>query len=101
MLNRKITPDEFEDWKCIYETNNEHSANLLKGLMQSQKIPCEILSKKDSAYQVNLGDLSLIFVYVPKDHEKDARQVIADWEEGRIALDSDEDDMEDSDENES
>ncbi len=94
MFNDKLTPDKIDDWNCVYETSIESEAGLVKGFLSNRGIPCEILSKKDSAYTVNFGDLSAIFLYVPKEHAEDAEKALKEWKDGEI----DKSDMDTSDE---
>ncbi len=84
MLKNKINPDDFDDWKCIYETSIESEANLVHGFLQDQGLTCQVLSKKDSAYTVNFGDLSVIFVYVPERDVKKAEKALKEWKDGTI-----------------
>ncbi|MDG5768000.1 DUF2007 domain-containing protein [Balneolales bacterium ANBcel1] len=93
MFNNKISPDKIEDWTCVYETSIESEAGLVHGFLENRDIPCEILSKKDSAYTVNFGDLSAIFLYVPREHAEDAQKALNEWKEGKI----DESEMDTSD----
>ncbi len=92
MFSDKIKPDNVDDWKCVYETSIESEAGLVSGFLQNRGITCEILSKKDSAYTVNFGDLSAIFVYVPTDQAGEAEKALDDWKKGTI----EEYDMDDS-----
>lgn len=84
MFNKKITPDEIENWKCIYETSIESEAQLVHGFLQDQGLTCEILSKKDTAYNVSFGDLSAIYLYVPLDQVDDAEKSLKEWQEGKV-----------------
>lgn len=85
----KPTPDSIKDWVCIHETTMEHDAQMVRNYLKDQEIPCEILSKKDSSYLVNFGDLSQIFVYVHKDFEDQANKAMKEWHDGEITLDDD------------
>lgn len=84
MLKDKIRPDEFDDWKCVYETSIESEANLVHEYLQDQGVSCQILSKKDSSFNVNFGDLSLIFVYVPENEVRKAEKALKEWKDGKI-----------------
>lgn len=84
MFNKKITPDTVDDWKCVYQTSIESEARLVKAFLQNENLICEILSKKDTAYNVTFGDLSALFVYVPTDQAKKAEKLIQKWKKGEI-----------------
>lgn len=84
MFNEKLSPDKIDDWKCIYETSMESEARLVQAYLQDQGLTCEVLSKKDSAYNVNFGDLSAIFLYVPSEEVSDAEKALKEWKDGTI-----------------
>lgn len=80
MINDKSSPDFVENWECIYETGTPHEAEMVKNSLQNMEIPCQILSKRDSPFNVNIGDLAIIYVYVPVDFADKAREIISDFE---------------------
>ncbi len=84
MFSEKIKPDNVDDWTCVYETSIESEARLVQAFLQDYGLTCEVLSKKDSAYTVNFGDLSALFVYVPTDQAADAKKALEEWKEGKI-----------------
>lgn len=79
-MKDKSSPDEIENWECVYETGTPYEAEMVKNSLQNMEIPCQILSKRDSPFNVNIGDLALIYVYVPKDFADQAHKMIADFE---------------------
>lgn len=84
MFRKKIKPDNIENWKCIYETSIESEAGLVEIFLQNRGIDCQILSKKDTAYNVTFGDLSALYIYVPEAQAGEAEKAIAEWKEGKI-----------------
>jgi len=74
-------PNEIENWVCVFECGTEYEAEMVKNYLSNLKIPSNILSKRDSAYNLNVGDMALVYVYVPDEFEKRARKAIKDWEE--------------------
>ena len=96
MFRDKMSPDNIENWKCIYETSLEGEAQLVQAYLRDQGLECQILSKKDSAYSVNFGDLSTIFLYVPDKDQKAALKALEEWKKasaktGEDAADTQED----------
>lgn len=79
-------PDEVEGWVCVYKTNTEYDAQLAKSYLESREIDCRVLSKRDSAFDLNVGEMSLIYVYAPKDMAKEAENAIEEWQEGHSEL---------------
>lgn len=70
-------PDDIRDWTCVFETAVEFEAEIVRSFLADAEIPVQILSKKDSSYPTNHGNLSLIYVYVPQSDEKEAREALA------------------------
>lgn len=54
---------------------------LAKNYLSNLKIPSNILSKRDSSYSLNFGEMSMVYLYVPKEFEKKARKALADLNE--------------------
>ena len=59
------------DWQCIYSTQYEHIAEIVKAVLEDNGMKCFSLSKKDSAYL--FGDIEL---YVAPDDVMKAKQII-------------------------
>ncbi|MEX0773596.1 MAG: hypothetical protein WEB89_01660 [Balneolales bacterium] len=79
-------PPQFDDWVCVYETSLEYDAKMVKSYLSHRDLTARILSKKDSNFDVNFGDLSIIYIYVPLDEEDDARLAIKEWQDGLTDL---------------
>jgi hypothetical protein len=60
-----------KDWTCIYETPHPWQAELIRGMLEEEEIPCVILNKQDTAYL--FGQLEL---YVHPDQAMRARTLI-------------------------
>lgn len=73
-------PDDVENWVCIFESGTEYEVDLAKDYLANLNIPSNKLSKRDSAINVNVGDLAHVYLYVPSDFEKKARKAIEEWE---------------------
>lgn len=74
-------PNDIEDWVCIMERGTEYEVEIAKNYLSDHDIPANILSKRDSAISVNVGDMSMVYLYVPRDYEEEARRLLEDVEE--------------------
>lgn len=74
-------PNEVENWVCVMERSIEFEVEMAKNYLANQKIPSNILSKRDSAHGLNIGEMSLIYLYVPKEFEKKARKTLAEMQD--------------------
>lgn len=89
-------PNKFDNWVCILERGTEYEVQLAKNYLSSLKIPSNVLSKRDSSYSLNIGEMSMVYLYVPREFEKEARKALRDLDESEIDSDQNEEN-EDSD----
>lgn len=78
---RGSEPNKINNWVCILERGTEYEVELAKNYLSNLKIPSNILSKRDSSYSLNIGEMSMVYLYVPKEFEEKARQALADLNE--------------------
>ena len=92
-------PNRVKNWVCILEKGTEYEVELAKSYLSSFRIPSNILSKRDSSYSLNIGEMSMVYLYVPVEFEEKARKVLQDLnkietEESAGDADSDDDENE-------
>ncbi|NGP89633.1 putative signal transducing protein [Fodinibius halophilus] len=71
-------PNEIENWACVMEAGTEYKVEMAKDHLADQDIPANILSKRDSALSLNIGDTALVYLYVPNEYEEEAREILAE-----------------------
>lgn len=76
-------PNKIDNWVCVLEKGTEYEVELAKSYLASLKIPSNILSKRDSSYSMNIGEMSMVYLYVPKEFEKKARKALNDLNEAK------------------
>lgn len=74
-------PNDIENWVCVMQRGTEYEVAMAKNYLSNLKIPSNILSKRDSAYNFNIGDMALVYLYVPVEYEKKAREALAEWDD--------------------
>ncbi|MCG8373033.1 MAG: DUF2007 domain-containing protein [Balneolales bacterium] len=85
-------PNDIENWVCVYETGVEYEIEMVRNYFSNLKIPSNILSKRDTAYSLYIGDMALIYLYVPKEFEKKARLALQELENSNTELSEDDED---------
>ncbi|MEX0721193.1 MAG: hypothetical protein WD059_11025 [Balneolaceae bacterium] len=73
-------PNDIENWVCVLEGSTDLEIEMAKNYLSNMKIPSNILSKRDSAYSLNVGEMAKVFLYVPQEFEKKARKALSDLE---------------------
>lgn len=73
-------PEDIDNWVCVMEGNTDHAVRMAQNYLSNLDIPSNILSKRDSAYSLNVGEMALVYLYVPKEHEEEARAALAELE---------------------
>lgn len=74
-------PNKIDNWVCILERGTEYEVSLVKSYLDSLDIPSNILSKRDSSINLNFGELAKVYLYVPAEFEKRAREVLKEVDE--------------------
>lgn len=72
-------PDQVPNWTCVAQHGDPMFIEMLKGFLASQKIPAQVLSKRDSAYSLNIGLMAQVFLYVPDEFLEKAKRLVEDF----------------------
>ena len=65
-------PNAIQDWACILESTQEFEVNLAHNFLKDQDVPSQILSKRDTAYSLVVGEMALMYLYVPNEYVEQA-----------------------------
>lgn len=74
-------PKDIDNWVCILERGTEYEVALARNYLSHLKIPSNILSKRDSSVNLNIGETSMVYLYVPREFEKRARKALKELDE--------------------
>jgi hypothetical protein len=78
---KKSKPNQVDNWICLLERGTEYEVQLIKSYLDSLQIPSNVLSKRDSSFTQSFGELSNVYLYVPKEFEKSARKALDELNE--------------------
>lgn len=84
-----ITADDGTTWIEIASTGTEDEARLLAGFLDAEEIPAQIEAVKFTMEPINFGAMGEIRVYVPKEHEQRAQELLRDRDRQYEKLDDD------------
>ena len=48
-----------KDWISIYSTNQQYHAELIKNVLENEKIDCVLMNKQDSSY-MSFGSIEIV-----------------------------------------
>jgi hypothetical protein len=69
-------PNAIKDWTCILESTHEFEVNLAHNFLKDHTIPSQILSKRDTAYSLVVGEMALMYLYVPNEYAEQATDLL-------------------------
>lgn len=70
-------PNAIKDWTCILQSTQEFEVNLAHNFLKDHTIPSQILSKRDTAYSLVVGEMALMYLYVPNEYAEQATDLLA------------------------
>lgn len=59
--------DKTEEWVSIFRTGTDYEADLVRDRLDDGGIPAVVLTQRDHAFNLNVGDLAQVHVMVPPD----------------------------------
>ncbi|MFP8489350.1 hypothetical protein ACKGJO_09615 [Gracilimonas sp. Q87] len=73
-------PNDIDNWVCVMEASTDLEVEMAKNYLSNLKIPSNILSKRDSAYSLTVGEMALVYLYVPLEYKDKAVKALKDLE---------------------
>lgn len=67
---------QYEDWVSIFRTGTDYEADLVRDRLDDSGIPAVVLTQRDHAFNLTVGDLASVHVMVPPDRAEDAVSVL-------------------------
>lgn len=62
----------YQDWIVVLKTGTDYEADLVRDRLDDADIPAVVLTQRDHAFNLNVGDLAPVNVLVPPDRLEDA-----------------------------
>lgn len=66
----------YEDWVTVFESGTDYEADLVRDRLDDSGVDAVILTQRDHAFNLNVGDLANVRVLVPPDQAEDAQAVL-------------------------
>lgn len=66
----------YEDWISVFETGTDYEADIVRDRLDDAGLAAVVLTQRDHAFNLNVGDLAAVHVMVPPDAVEDAREIL-------------------------
>lgn len=63
---------KYKDWVSIFRTGTDYEADLVRDRLDDSGIPAVVLTQRDHAFNLTVGDLASVHVMVPPDRADEA-----------------------------
>ena len=63
---------QYEDWVSIFRTGTDYEADLVRDRLDDSGIPAVVLTQRDHAFNLTVGDLASVHVMVPPARAEEA-----------------------------
>jgi hypothetical protein len=67
---------QYEDWVSIFRTGTDYEADIVRDRLDDSGIPAVVLTQRDHAFNLTVGDLASVHVMVPPDRADEAVSVL-------------------------
>lgn len=98
-------PRTYQDWIAVFTTSTDYEADLVRDRLDAAGVAAVVLTQRDHAFNLNVGDMAPVRVMVRPEDEAAAREVIgekpftdAELEEAAMNADPDSEDAHTADE---
>jgi len=61
-----------EDWVSVFRTSTDYEADLVRDRLDDSGIPAVVLTQRDHAFNLTVGDLAAVHVLVPPEEVENA-----------------------------
>lgn len=85
----------YEGWVTVFSSGTDYEADLVRDRLDDSGLKAVVLTQRDHAFNLNVGDLTGVHVLVPPEEVEEARTILAeeisDEELERAAMEADPD----------
>jgi len=67
----------YEDWVSVFRTGTDYEADMVRDRLDDSGIPAVVLTQRDHAFNLTVGDLASVHVMVPPDRTDAAVELLA------------------------
>lgn len=67
---------DVDGWKPVFSSGTDYEADLVRSRLDDSGIPAVVLTQRDHALNLTIGDLAKVYVLVPPDRYAEAQEVL-------------------------
>ena len=72
-MNKETT---YEDWVVVFKTGTDYEGDLVRDRLDDAGVSAVVLTQRDHAFNLNVGDLAPVNVLVPPGQVDEARRIL-------------------------
>ncbi len=86
-----MSAEKFEEWDVVFTTGTDYEADLVRDRLDDAGLKAVVLTQRDHAFNLNVGDLSDVYVLTPPEEADEAHRILrekisdADLEEAAMS----------------
>lgn len=67
---------EYEGWVAVFKTGTDYEADIVRDRLDDAGIPAVVLTQRDHAFNLNIGDMAAVSVMVPPVRAQEAADLL-------------------------
>lgn len=67
---------DYGEWVVVFRSGTDYEADIVRDRLDDSGVPAVVLTQRDHAFNLNVGDLSRVNVLVPPKREQDALRIL-------------------------
>lgn len=72
-----MSNQQYEGWVAVFSSGTDYEADLVRDRLDDAGLPAVVLTQRDHAFNLNVGDLAAVHVMTPPEHAEEAREILA------------------------
>lgn len=72
-----MNTDTYEGWVVVFESGTDYEADLVRDRLDDAGIPAVVLTQRDHAFNLTIGDMAQVHVLTPRAYVEAAAQLLA------------------------
>ena len=72
-----MSNQQYEGWVAVFSSGTDYEADLVRDRLDDAGLPAVVLTQRDHAFNLTVGDLAAVHVMTPPEHVEEAREILA------------------------